>query len=101
MVVFGKVTHSIFDSEDGTFHIFNIRRHGGQPLVAVYRGENPPKAMKTIEYEFHGEEVKHPKYGTQLEVHSYCRSHAKGESKVGNRRLRKLEQDAANHMRNL
>lgn len=29
MIVYGKVTHDIFHSADGLYHIFNIRRHGG------------------------------------------------------------------------
>ena len=101
MIVYGKVTHTIFRSEDGGFHIFNIRCHGGKPLVATYYGEDPPKPLKTVEYEFRGEEVEHPKYGKQLAVDSYRRSDVKGEGIRGNSKLRKLEQDANKHMRNL
>lgn len=81
MIVYGKVTHDIFHSADGTYHIFNIRRHGGQPLVGTYTGESPPTPLKTVEYEFHGEEVTHPKYGKQFAVESYTRSTVKGDSR--------------------
>jgi hypothetical protein len=101
MIVYGKVTHDIFHSADGLYHIFNIRRHGGQPLVATYTGDAPPKPLKTVEYEFHGEEAVHPKYGKQFAVTSYCRSTVKGESPALNYRLKRLDQTAAHHMRDL
>lgn len=101
MIVYGKVTHDIYHSPDGTFHIFNIRRHGGQPLVATYHGEDPPKPLKTVEYEFRGEETVHPRYGKQLAVDTYTRSDVKGEVRRGNAKMRRLEQDANKHMRDL
>ena len=101
MIVFGKVTHYLFHSADNMYHVFNIRRHGGAPLVATYRGPTPPEALKTVEYEFRGEEVEHPKYGKQIAVISYSRSTAKGNPRSSNRHIKKLEQDAAQHMKNL
>lgn len=101
MIVYGKVTHDIFHSADGTYHVFNIRRHGGQPLVGIYTGDTPPKPLKTVEYEFRGEEINHPKYGKQLVVESYERSTVKGDSPATTRRLKSFEQTADRHMKDL
>lgn len=101
MIVFGKVTHDIFHSQDGMYHVFNIRRHGGQFLVATYVGDDPPKPMKTVEYEFRGDEIDHSKYGKQLSVTTYRRSTVKGEPKSINRKLKKFEQDMLQHMKDL
>lgn len=101
MIVYGKVTHSIFDSNDGNFHIFNILVHGGKPLVATYVGDDTPKPLKTVEYEFRGEEVTHPKYGKQLSVTSYGRSTVKGETRSLNRHLKKYADASTKHMNDL
>lgn len=101
MIVYGKVTHSIFDSTDGNYHIFNILKYGGKPLVATYVGDNPPKPMKTVEYEFRGEEVIHPKYGKQFSVDTYARSTVKGRTRGASRKIQDLDKQAMKHMNNL
>jgi hypothetical protein len=101
MSVFGKVTHSIIDSEDGTFHIFNILKHGGTPLVATYVGIDPPTPMKTVEYEFRGDDAVHPKYGKQFSVNTYTRSTVKGKSPTPSKIVTDLDKQARNHMNNL
>lgn len=101
MIIIGKVTHVIFTSADGGYHIFNVLVHGGKPRVATYVGIDPPKPMKTIQYEFRGEEATHPKYGKQFSVSAYVRSNAKSTVERGGRHLKKLEQAAQQHMNTL
>jgi len=101
MIVYGKVTHGIFHSQDGSYHVFNIRLPGGRPLVATYVGIDPPQPRKTVEYEFRGDEVIHPKYGRQLAVTTYCRSNVKTEGLHLSRNLKNFEDEVNKHMRDL
>lgn len=104
MIIYGKVTHDIFHSIDGTFHIVAVLRDGHKrTLPAVYVGEDPPKPLKTVSYEFRGEEEDHPKYGKRFRIDTFKRSDVKMKTPFDslNRHTKRVEQDANKHMRDL
>jgi hypothetical protein len=62
-----KLTKLIFNKDD--FYIFAA--FSGEHLTVTYEGDNPPKVLKTVEYQIHGEISNHHKYGKQLKADSY------------------------------
>lgn len=100
MIVYGRVTHYIFQSEDKSYYILAITKHGGGKMVATYAGTEPPKPLKTVEYEFRGELYNHPKYGKQFKIESFERSKVKNQMSES-RSLRGISIDAKKHLNDL
>lgn len=74
-IVIGKVAGTIFSSAD--YHVIKITVAKGKHEILTYRGDSPPKAMKTIEFSFYGQWQTHAKYGRQLVVERYERFQGK------------------------
>lgn len=72
-VQFAKLTKETFTSDNGEFHIYAMRCHGGEMAKAVYVGEDAPKPLKTAEYQLTGDWVNHPRFGRQFEIRKYER----------------------------
>jgi len=79
-IVFGRLTHELFS--DNKYHVYSLRIFGGDRSIAVYTGDNPPKVRKTVEYQLHGDWIKHPKYGKQIVIEKYSRSDVKQNMKI-------------------
>ena len=73
-IQFGKLVRKTFTSPDGLFHAFRLRCRGGEWVNANCRGENPPEALQTVEYELHGDWSTHPTYGKIFVIRAYRRA---------------------------
>lgn len=73
-IQFAKLVQKTFSHENGTFHLYRMRCTGGEWASAVYIGEDPPPARKTVEYQLTGEWVNHPKHGRQFNIQRYQRA---------------------------
>lgn len=73
-IQFAHLIHKTFTNDEGSFHLYRMRCHGGRWYSAIYIGNNPPKALKTVEYELTGEWQTHPTYGKQFRIQEYKRS---------------------------
>jgi hypothetical protein len=62
-----KLTRLVFNKDD--FYIFAA--FSGEHLTIEYTGDNPPKLLKTVEYQIHGEFKTHKKYGKRFIMESY------------------------------
>ena len=62
-----KLTRLIFNKDD--FYIFAA--FSGEHFTVTYEGNNPPKVLKTVQYQMEGEIGNHKKYGKQLVVRKY------------------------------
>jgi hypothetical protein len=62
-----KLTRLVFNK--GDFYIFAA--FCGEHLTVTYEGDNPPKVLKTVEYQIEGEIVNNKKHGKQLVVRTY------------------------------
>ena len=74
-----KLTRLIFNDDD--FYVFAA--FSGEHFTVTYEGDNPPKVLKTVEYQIQGDMVKHKKYGKQLVASKY--------KKVGKIKIQKSE----------
>lgn len=73
-IQFGKLRRKNHQSKDGNFHVYWLRCHGGDCFNAIYRGDNPPKALKSVEYKLIGEWERHPLFGKQFVIERYERA---------------------------
>lgn len=73
-VQFAKLVQHTYSSDDGKFNLYRMRCTGGAWETAVYVGDNPPKALKTVEYKLYGKWVKHPTHGNEFFIESYQRA---------------------------
>ena len=85
-IQFGKLIDKRFTSDNGEFHVYRLRCHGGEHCMAVYRGESAPPARKTVELELSGEWVKHPEYGRQFEFSDWKKSNVRSLVEQGHAR---------------
>ena len=85
--VFAKLTKKIFQSESGFYHCYAMTVAGGNKTHAVFRGNDSPKSLKTVEYILTGEWVVHPKYGKQFEIEEYERSGKRDMNAYAERKL--------------
>ena len=74
-----KILKLIYNKDD--YYIFSA--FSGESFAAVYIGDNPPKPLKTVEYQINGEISKHAKYGKQFKIEAY--------KKVGKIKIHKSE----------
>lgn len=81
----GKLKKKIFTSDDGRYHIYQLRCHGGEWMGAVYKGDNPPKALKTVNYQLTGYWENHPRHGKTFIIENAVR--AKPQSSDGEKRV--------------
>lgn len=74
-ILIAKLPRKTFSSADGAFNLYFMRIAGGQWESAVYIGDSPPKALKTVEYQLTGEwEVnERNRSGKQFRIHSWQR----------------------------
>lgn len=69
MIIFGKLIRTIFESEDKTFAVYDLRIHGGQYANAVFKAgasSTAPPSRKTVELKLSGSWQAHPKFGKQF-----------------------------------
>ena len=67
MIRIGKITKPIFNKDD--YYIFSAWT--GEDLTIIYRGDNPPKPLKTVDYKMIGDYSYNKKYGKQLTLREY------------------------------
>lgn len=94
-IQFGKLVQRTFSSEDGQFNLYRLHCTGGKWSSAVYIGDKPPKALKTVEYQLHGNWNTHPRYGRQFVIDSHQRADKdphKTERSILNRSIKTIEQ---------
>ena len=70
---YGKLVKKIYTSDNGHFHVFALRLHGGDYGVAIFRGDNPPKPLRTVTYCLQGKWTTHARYGQLFQIDSYTR----------------------------
>ena len=73
-IQFGKLVKQIYSSSNGMFNVYQLRCGGGRYETAIFVGDQPPKALKTVEYQLQGRWENHPKYGQQFLIETYQRS---------------------------
>lgn len=66
MILIAKVKKLIFNKED----YFVFAGHCGKPVVITYKGDNPPKQLKTVDYKLIGE-YKKTKHGKAFDVERF------------------------------
>ena len=81
MILIVKIQKTIFAKEG----YYILAGNCGIPVTFIYRGGSPPKPLKTVEYQFHGEYIK-TKYGKSFEIATY--------KKVGHIKIHKPKQFA-------
>ena len=86
-ILFGKLVEKKATSADGNFHLYRLRRHGGDFFNAVYVGQDAPKALKSVELQLNGKWVKHPKFGNQFQISKWARSNVRSFSESQQKRL--------------
>ena len=64
----GKLKKKVFTSKDGWYHVYRLRCHGGVWTGAVYRGNCPPEALESVDYQLFGRWETHPKYGRTFNI---------------------------------
>ncbi len=79
-IVIGKLIEQTFCKAG--LAVYRLRIHGGDYTTAVYRGSNPPKAWKTIEYILFGQWHKHPIHGKQFTLDRVERSKIAKQKKL-------------------
>ena len=67
MIKICKIKDLVFNKDD--YYIFS--GWCGEHLTLIYRGDNPPKLLKTVYYKVTGEMVKHEKHGNQFVISEY------------------------------
>ena len=63
MILIAKIKKQIFNKDD--YFVFSA--HCGKSVVITYKGDNPPKPLKTVDYKLIGE-YKKTKHGKAFEV---------------------------------
>lgn len=93
-IQFAKLVQKTYSTEDGQFNLYRMRCSGGAWESAVYVGDNPPKALKTVEYQLSGHWYNHPEHGKQFMIESYRRPEdpLKGERSVLNKSIKNIDQ---------
>ena len=66
MILIAKVKKLIFNNDD--YFVFSA--HCGKPVVITYKGDNPPKPLKTVDYKLIGE-YKKTKHGKAFDVEKF------------------------------
>jgi len=74
MIVFGRLTKLIYENKD--YFVYQFRKTGGEHIVATYKGENPPKARKTVDLQISAD-YKKTKYGKTYSIKEWRRSDVK------------------------
>jgi hypothetical protein len=72
-ILFGKLVRETYTSPNGEFHLYLLRIHGGEMASAVFIGTHAPKALKSVEYQLHGEWQHNPRYGRQFLIDHFSR----------------------------
>lgn len=73
VVIVGTLTRKIFKNEDGTYCIYVCKLSRSNEVTVIYRGNNPPKTYKTVQYVMKCQIVNHPKYGKNYKIIEYER----------------------------
>tara|TARA_R110000850_G_scaffold272367_1_gene407499 strand:+ start:572 stop:835 length:264 start_codon:yes stop_codon:yes gene_type:complete len=79
MIKICKILKKIYSVDD--YYVFS--GWCGDSLTIVYKGKEPPKALKTVDYQITGEYQYSKKYGKQLLVSDY--------KKVGKIKIHKFD----------
>lgn len=79
-IIFGKLKNTIYSND--FYFVFSLVVHGGKKCSAIYDGNSPPKALKSVEYQLHGKWVKSKKYGKQFHIYSFKRSEVLNQSQL-------------------
>lgn len=67
MIRIGKIEKLIFNKDD--YYIYSAWT--GEEITVVYRGDNPPKPLKTVDYKLVGDYSYHPKHGNRFVLSEY------------------------------
>ena len=66
-ILVGKITKEIYSNVENGYYIYEFDRNS----TAIYKGDKPPQALKTVSYSLLGEWEKVPKYGRQFKFHKW------------------------------
>lgn len=67
MIKICKILKQIYNADN--YYIFSA--WCGEQLTIVYKGDSPPKPLKTVDYQVTGEYQYSKKYGKQLNISEY------------------------------
>ena len=67
MIKICKILKQIYNSDD--YYVFSA--WCGEDLILIYNGIQPPKPLKTVDYQVTGEMKFNKKYGNQLIISEY------------------------------
>lgn len=67
MIKICKILKRIYNADD--YYIFSA--YCGEHLTVIYKGKEPPKPLKTVEYQVTGEYQYSKSYGKQLLISEY------------------------------
>lgn len=67
MIKICKITKQIYNKDN--YYIFAA--WCGEHITLIYKGDEPPKPLKTVEYQVMGDYQLNKKYGKQLTVREY------------------------------
>ena len=78
MILIGKLIQKTYSKDK--FHLYRFRKNGGKVVSMIFNGENPPKPLKTIEYQVTVTESESAKHGKQYTIVDIERFEKRGYS---------------------